>query len=464
MPSRRTNPMLAALTLCAAVLAVGLALLALHAVAAVALGALAAGIGAYLIAGRSGKAPTSGPDSALRRLDAITTARGIPPRERGVSEGVPPGTLGIADRVEELAVRFDLYRGVFQALGSAAIVFDRSGRVIIANPAAGRLLDSEPASLIGLEPHALFTEADVLALYESAARGEVSNRRVRIVRGGLTGIYEGIAVPIEVSGEGGVILLLRDITELAQASELKTDFVGNASHELRTPIAAIRAAVDTLIGPARDDGPMRDRLATMIRDHVLRLEELVRDLLDLSRFEAPDDAGVISHVDCATLSAEIEAMLGPLRADRGVTLSFDFDPGLRGLRTNAQALTLILRNLIDNAIKFSHPGGQVRVVGTLTGDAMACIRVIDRGVGIPIAQQSRIFERFYQVDQARSGALPKRGTGLGLAIVKHALRRIGGSIEVESVWNEGTTMTVFFPLDARSKDPRSEPRHPPAVA
>jgi len=451
--------MLAALIACAVVLAAGLMLSAVHVIAAVAGAAIVSGLCVFWLVGPARQQPEAATDDHLQRLDAIASERGFRAREPGAAQSAE-----ITDRIASLGAAFDLYRGVFQALGAAAFVFDRAGRVVVANPAAGELLERDPADLVGLGTHAMFTAPDVHALYEVASAGEKANRRVRIVRGGSTGIFEGIAVPIEWSGEQGVILLLRDVTELARASELKTDFVGNASHELRTPIAAIRAAVDTLIGPARDDGPMRDRLASMIRDHVLRLEELVRDLLDLSRFEAPDDAGVISHVDCATLSAEIEAMLGPLRADRDVTLSFDFDPRLRGLRTNAQALTLILRNLIDNAIKFSHPGGQVRVVGSVTDEKMACFRVIDRGVGIPIAQQSRIFERFYQVDQARSGSLPKRGTGLGLAIVKHALRRIGGTIEVESVWNEGTTMTVVFPLDARSKDPRSEPPHPPEVA
>lgn len=462
MPSRRTNPVFAGLLVCATGLVVGLPLMVFSAVVGIVAGAVAAGGAAYLFARRGQDVPDASEEDALRRIHAVAAERDPP--SGGPTDGEPRPSAGdIAGRVESLGRRFDLYRGVFGALGSAALVFDRAGRVILANPAAGRLLASEPTNLLGRDPHGLFTEADVHALYETASRGQTSNRRVRIVRDGQTGIYEGIAVPIDIAAERGVVLLLRDVTELAQASELKMDFVGNASHELRTPIAAIRGAVDTLIGPARDDGPMRDRLATMIRDHVIRLEELVRDLLDLSRFETPEDTGVIASVDCATLLAEIEAMLGLLRTDRQIRLSLEIDPALRGLRTDAQALRLILRNLIDNAIKFSHTGGTVVVKGDVTDKAVARFRVIDEGVGIPIAQQSRIFERFYQVDQARSGAMPARGSGLGLAIVKHALRRIGGSIEVESVWNEGTTMTIAFPLVARSTDPKSGSQHPPEV-
>lgn len=438
MQARRLNPIPAALVVGLAALIAGAVLSGAGVWVAVIGSAVAGSAGAYLVLRGSG----------------------------GPVEHTQEGSNDLAQRVESLSSRLDLYRGVFEALGSAALVLDSAGRVVIANPAAARLLDREPADLIGLDPQALFTEADVHALCERASRGEVASGRVRIVRERFTGIFEGIAVPIALRGARGVILLLRDVTELAQAYELKTDFVGNASHELRTPIAALRAAVDTLIGPARDDGPMRDRLAVMIRDHVIRLEELVRDLLDLSRFETPDGTGAITRVDCVTLCAEIETMLAPLRADRDITLSFEFDPRLRGIRTDAQALLLILRNLVDNAIKFSHPGGAVRVVGSVTGGEppRARVEVIDRGVGIPIAQQPRIFERFYQVDQARSGAMPRRGTGLGLAIVKHALKQIGGTIEVESVWNEGTTMTVEFPLEAPASVPRSEPLHPPAIA
>lgn len=367
-------------------------------------------------------------------------------KDAGTIPGSPrPGQLpeSVASGVEQRLT--DLER-VLEALDAPVLAIGATGRVLLANEAMLSLLEAGVDRVVGSRLEDLFTQADLIELQQRAQVGAPAEGRIRISRRQRSYLYEASARRTSLGGGEGVVLTLRDVTELALAVQLKTDFVGNASHELRTPIAAIRAAVDTLIGPARDDAPMRDRLVTMIRDSVLRLEDLVGDLLDLSRFESPEYETRLSEVDLPGLCCDLEESTETMRAARGLSTEFVVQENATLWQTDRSALLLILRNLLDNALKFSHDGGIVRLEAEKDDEREELvIRVIDRGIGIPLAQQQRIFERFYQVDQARSGSQPRRGTGLGLAIVKHALRRLGGSIDVESIWQEGTTMTVRLP-------------------
>ena len=250
-----------------------------------------------------------------------------------------------------------------------------------------------------------------------------------------------------------MVVSLRDVTELALAVQLKTDFVANASHELRTPLASIKVAIETLSDGAWDDPTMRGRLTQMISGNVSRLEEMVRDLLDLSRLESSEAPVTLESVSLPELAAGLVEDFDAIMRERRLTLNFQIDPTARRLRTDPKLLTLILKNLIDNAAKFAYEGTAIRVAAApmaAPGDVPPAppgirIQVIDEGVGIPITQQQRVFERFFQVDPARTGFAHRRGTGLGLAIVKHAIKALGGNIGVESVWKQGTTMTVEIP-------------------
>ncbi|MEW6252797.1 MAG: ATP-binding protein [Planctomycetota bacterium] len=273
----------------------------------------------------------------------------------------------------------------------------------------------------------------------------------------LVVLAEDIALPargVAVSGSGRVVMLA-DVTALDRLAQMKTDFVANASHELRTPLATIRAAVETLLSLnlQADAAAARDFLGTIDR-HSARLEMLVKDLLDLSRLETPTTRFAPEPVDAAHLFEDLrsrfaerlerkrlrwEAMLG---AGCGETRD---GPAARPLVANPLLLRLVLDNLVDNAVKFTDPGGSVRVELSRT-DAEAVFAVRDTGCGIPPDDQERVFERFYQVERARSGS--ERGTGLGLSIVRHAVSAMGGSVRLESTVGVGTTVTVRIPLPA----------------
>jgi signal transduction histidine kinase len=240
------------------------------------------------------------------------------------------------------------------------------------------------------------------------------------------------------------MMTLRDVTELAQAIYLKTDFVANASHELRTPLSSIRAATETLADGAWEDAPMRERLTSVIAGNVQRLEEMVRDLLDLSRLDSPDAPVAREEVSLVELAEAMRETFTGVCAERKLTLETRLGAGLDVIVSDRKLLTTIVRNLIDNATKFAYEQTTVNVTIERAGSVVR-ISVSDQGVGIPLGHQQRIFERFYQVDPSRAGFAVRRGTGLGLAIVKHAVKALGGTIGVESVWKQGTTMTVEVP-------------------
>ncbi len=362
--------------------------------------------------------------------------------------GLTPGqTLeqfeqAVYSRIVELQSGLRDVEQVLRGVDEAIIATGVGGRIMMCNAAAERLVGRTNDAIRGRPFDQIFTQQEFHALHAAGRQGERAREQIRMPMPGGTRIIEASVSPL--SSAGGVLITLRDVTETAQAVQIKADFVANASHELRTPIAAIRMAVETLAGQARDDPTMRERLIGMIANHTVRLEELIRDLLDLSRLESPEFRVAHATFPMTEIVEPLASMFAEVCRERNLNLVFSIADEVALVRTDAGLLTLILKNLIDNATKFAFEGTTIRVVGSAAG-MMARFDVIDKGVGIPLAQQTRIFERFYQVDASRTVSSHRRGTGLGLAIVKHAVRTLGGHIRVASVWKQGTTMTVEIP-------------------
>ncbi len=366
-----------------------------------------------------------------------------------------------AQRRARSGQRLSTLQAVIDAIDAPVIATDEHGLVRVANAAAELFLSRREAPLVGQGIEELFTQGDLLRLHESAATGPPVSGRVRLQRPEGIRVFEAAAAPALGRGVGrrGVVMTLRDVTELATAVQLKTDFVANASHELRTPLASIRGAVETLRDGGVEPGPMQERLVQMIASNALRLEELMNDLLDLSRLESPEATIARDAVDAWAMAGRLGALFDSVCDERNIELAFELDPRLKGLRTDRQLLEMILKNLIENATKFANPGTTVRVVGrpvlSKRGPEGVRFEVIDKGQGIPLKDQPRVFERFYQVDPARTGS-GRRGTGLGLAIVKHAVRNLDGSVGLESVWQSGTT--VWFELPGCLGTPAEGPK------
>jgi two-component system phosphate regulon sensor histidine kinase PhoR len=250
-----------------------------------------------------------------------------------------------------------------------------------------------------------------------------------------------VATPTAV---GGVLLLLRDVSTMAVTLQMKTDFVANASHELRTPLAAIKIAMETLRDVHVDDPPQSERCINIIEGHVKRLEEILRDLLDLSRLESPDVEPSLAEVKVWDLFAVVRATMGAAAREKNVELRFSDETTLtQTFRSDERLLHLVLKNLVENSVKFTPAGGNIHIALT-SADGGVALSVADTGIGIPPEHRDRVFERFYQVDPARSGTAG-RGTGLGLAIVKHAVAALGGTVRLESTVGKGTTVTCLLP-------------------
>jgi two-component system phosphate regulon sensor histidine kinase PhoR len=349
------------------------------------------------------------------------------------------------ERLEQITVELDSVRGVLEASPWPMFATGASGELVLANRAAEEFFQRGPRGLLGRSIEDLVTQGDVITLHAAALSGREATGQVRLQRSDGTRIYQVRAAPVQFGGgRAGAVVSLRDITELATALQLKTDFVANASHELRTPVASIKAAIETLADGAWEDENMRARFTQMIATNAGRLDEMIRDLMELSRLESPEAMVRAEPVSLAELIEDIHEELGSFAVEKKLRLEADVGDGAGELTTDPKLLRMVLKNLIDNAIKFANPETPVRTVARRAGDIVR-VQVIDQGAGIPINQQQRVFERFFQVDPARTGFQHRRGTGLGLAIVKHAVKALGGTISVESVWKQGTTMTVELP-------------------
>lgn len=341
------------------------------------------------------------------------------------------------------------FRRALDGLDLPVLAFDEQGDAILANRAAASFFAISEEEIRQRAVEELVPQREAFELVQAAIRGIPGKRSVRWAQR----ILEVVAAPVRGPEEKrdahfAAVVTLRDVTEMAQAAQLKTDFVASASHEIRTPLASIKAAAETLKDGAAEMPALRDRFLMMILSNTERLEELTRDLMDLSRLETPEVEVEKRDVAISEEIEQLRSMVAPVLAQRKLKLAVDYG-GVVKVHTDLKLLRLIMQNLVDNATKFGNEGTDIVVkFSAIAGpDARPGLRlsVTDQGVGIPLAAQARIFERFYQVDMSRSGQQQRRGTGLGLAIVKHAVKSLGGTINVESVWQQGTTMLVELP-------------------
>ncbi len=238
---------------------------------------------------------------------------------------------------------------------------------------------------------------------------------------------------------GEVLLLMRDVTDAKRAEATRRDFVANASHELRTPIAAIRAAAETLQAGALANPAAAREFVDIVARHSERLSRLTEDLLDLSRLESRQWRFDPAPVDVAALARQIVDLLGAAAREKGLALASEVPEGV-AVRADPRALEQVLVNLVENGIKFTARGG-VTLRAERDGAAWV-LAVEDTGPGIERHHLPRLFERFYRVDPGR--AREQGGTGLGLAIVKHLVQGMGGEVGVESD-GAGTRFRVRLP-------------------
>ncbi len=336
----------------------------------------------------------------------------------------------------------DLSRTVLRCMIESVLIIDQDEKVQFINEAACRLFKLKASDVVGKKLWQVIRQREITQAAETVLRSEQAtmqdqlfdlpaDRKVKLQATRLTG-----------STRGGAVLVLQDVTDMQRLERMRQDFFSNVSHELKTPLAAIQATVETLLDGALHDPKHNVNFLGRIHENVDRLNRLVNDLLELSRIETGQQ-----HLELTPtpLMPALEACIQRLEhraqaRQQQLTLAEDSQPV--SAQADDLALDQILDNLVDNAIKYTPPGGSI-TLKTSQENGMVRFDIIDTGFGIAEKDLPRIFERFFRADRARDRQDP--GTGLGLSIVKHLVQAHGGKIDVQSNLGQGSKFSVLLP-------------------
>jgi len=396
-------------------------------------------------------------DELGRRVDAL--GEGKPARPFLLRSAGPVGRL--TRRIDDVAIRLEAriaqleqdrhqLSAVLSGMAEGVVAVDARRRLLFANASADTLFGLGSGSVGRLVPE-LIRSPQVQQAVEATLSGS-SPYRGEITLAGREAVRSPPRVlsvhgtPLPGSPATGAVLVFHDVTELRRLERMRQDFVANVSHELKTPLASIKAYTETLLDWALHDEAVNVRFLKRIEEQAERLNQLIMDLLSLARIESGQE--LYDHGPLAVaplIESCVESHRGRAESKgQGLDLSLGAVDGSTTVLADEEALRQILDNLIDNAIKYTPEGGSVGIACRLTraGDAVS-VEVSDTGIGIPRDDLPRVFERFYRVDKARSRELG--GTGLGLSIVKHLVQSIGGQITVDSRVGVGSQFTVLLP-------------------
>ena len=362
------------------------------------------------------------------------------------------GALGVAlnrtaarlDRtIQTLTEERNLSSAILGSMVEGVAVVNASERLAFANPGFAEILGLDVPPTSGSALVEVVRQTELLEAVRQVLAGE-ARVQSEIVTGTLRQHYFAITVAAVRAGDtSGAVVVLHDITELRRLERVRRDFVANVSHEFRTPLTAIQGFAETLLAGAIDDPQNRTRFLEIILEHSRRLARLTEDLLVLSKMDAERLELEIRRLSVSQL---IESCLETAQrrgAEKDLQISVTTPQDLPDIAGDRRRLAEVLQNLLDNAIQYTLPGGKI-VVSAQLGDEEIILTVSDTGIGIPKADQSRIFERFYRVDAARSREAG--GTGLGLAIAKHLVEVHDGRLWAESEVGQGSQFHFSVPL------------------
>jgi two-component system sensor histidine kinase SenX3 len=309
------------------------------------------------------------------------------------------------------------------------------GVVVIGNDGEERLRNFAATSVAGARHADVLVEVATERLLAIAIRGHQSVEEIQLA-GPPQRVIEVQAIPLD---DGGAIAVIDDITERWRIDQVRTDFVANVSHELKTPVGAISVLAETIEGETEDELVLR--LTGRMVIEAQRMSRTIDDLLELSRIELGGEI-VASDLELGDVLRETMERVSPIAAKKGVPLELELGDGAHVVKGDFFQLVSAVSNLVENAVKYSDKGNSVLV--KICSDAVShTVEVEDHGIGIPADSIDRIFERFYRVDRARSRGTG--GTGLGLSIVRHVATNHGGEVNVRSREGEGSTFSLALP-------------------
>ncbi len=358
------------------------------------------------------------------------------------------------ERIRTVVEQRNEREAILSSMVEGVIAVNSKRHIISMNRAAAELFDADPARVQGKGiQHAVRNPRVAELIDDSLAQSAPINREISVVaRGRETTLQAHAAALRDASGATmGVVVVLDDVTDLRRLESMRSDFVANVSHELKTPITSIKGFVETLLDGAIENNDDARRFLGIVAKQADRLNAIIEDLLTLSRIEQDEQArdGLLAPGSLLPVIQSAAQLCAGAADSKEIRISISCSPALR-TRINGPLLEQGVTNLIDNAIKYSDRGSEGRVE-VAEGRKEIAISVIDQGCGIPDEHLPRLFERFYRVDKARSRQLG--GTGLGLAIVKHIAQTHGGRIDVESRPGVGSTFRLSLPLMEPMREP-----------
>lgn len=353
--------------------------------------------------------------------------------------------VNLRARIEAVTRQKNELDAVLSSMAEGVLAIDLDGRIISLNRAAEKVLHLRAQEVSGR----IFKEALPSQALHTVVQFALENREITkdiTLQGSSDQFISTLATPLRDAAGGciGAVVLLHDVTDLRKLENIRRDFVANVSHELKTPITAIKGFVETLLGGAIENPTDMRRFLTIIGRQSDRLYAIIEDLLSLSRMEQQSEKAQLDKRTTSIIEVLHSAIeiCQPSAQKKQIEITLVCQPDLRA-RVNSSLLEQAVINLIDNAIKYSEPQKPVTVSASLENNELA-LKVRDQGLGIDKAHLARVFERFYRVDKGRSRKMG--GTGLGLAIVKHIAQIHGGSAHVESVLGEGSTFSIRIPV------------------
>jgi two-component system phosphate regulon sensor histidine kinase PhoR len=359
-----------------------------------------------------------------------------------VAKAVNRMAASLREQMKEISANRDRLETILSTMVEGVIVFNEEGKTVLANPAAQQMLS------LGRDNWSGRSDLELVRNTELHDKIKIARQEKRLQEHELKTVLpeekllSASIVPLKPGelGKSGVLVVFRDITRLRRLEEIRADFAANVSHEMRTPLTAIRGYAETLLDGAYRDTETAVRFLKIIHRESERLNNLIEDVLMLSQIESGRADIEFAAVDIAALATEVlESLLDRLSTHK---LKLDVSPGLPPATGDRGLLRQALFNLLDNSLKYTPAYGEI-TLGADRDENMLRIYVSDNGIGIPLAAQARIFERFYRVDRARSRSLG--GTGLGLAIVKHIVEAHQGRLKLESKEGQGTTVSLYIP-------------------
>lgn len=350
----------------------------------------------------------------------------------------------LAKTIQEISEEKAKSEAILSSMADGVIAVDSDGRVFLFNRAASGIFGRPASAVLNRPLLEAIRNHELKSAFDDASDSGFITREMLI----LTPVQKHLRVHTsrledEQGRTGGVVGVIEDITELKRLEHMRTEFVANVSHELKTPLTAIKGFVETLLDGAHHDPDTRTRFLEIIAREGERLERLISDLLDLSSIESGRLRPSRRPLDLRQITESVFALLDPQASEKNIAVVNGVPKDLAMVKGDPDLIRQVLTNLVDNSLKYTKSGGRVSVTAAIVNDCVE-VSVADNGIGIPADHLPRLFERFYRVDKARSRELG--GTGLGLSIVKHIVESHGGTVRIRSKVGEGTTVTFTLPL------------------